>query len=234
MGWRDVFEKQFQNRTEAGKQLAALLTEYAGRDDVIVLALPRGGVPVGYEVASALDAPLYAFIVRKLGAPGNPELAIGALASDGSAYVDKKLMADLYVDVDYLSAEMERQQAEIDRQLAAYGAALARPDVAGRTVILVDDGIATGSTTRAAVKALRQRDPAAIVLGVPVGSRDVMRAFRTLVDRAVVVTEPDVLYGVGAWYADFSQTPDEEVVRLLDRAGHGHDPGKRPGIGREH
>jgi putative phosphoribosyl transferase len=219
MGWRGLLESTFEDRQDAGRQLAARLADLDGRDDVVVLALPRGGVPVGFEVARAIHVPLFAFIVRKLGAPGNPELAIGALASDGSVVLDRGLMDDLYVDAGYVEREIARQREEIERRLARYGQALAAPDVKGRTVVLVDDGIATGSTVEAAIKALRGRAPAAIVLAVPVGSHDVLARLGTLVERVEAVKQPAYLFGVGAWYDDFRQTPDDEVVRLLETGG---------------
>jgi putative phosphoribosyl transferase len=175
-------------------------------------------VPVGFEVARALGAPLHAFVVRKLGAPGNPELAIGALASDGTLVRDDGLIAELGVDASYVAAEIARQEAEIARRRAVYGSALDEPPVEGRTVILVDDGIATGSTVRAALSALRARGPAAIVLAVPVGSRDVLDRLAHLADRVVAVERPEYLLGVGAWYDDFAQTSDEDVLELLRRA----------------
>jgi putative phosphoribosyl transferase len=219
MGWIDRGDTPFRDRRDAGRQLAACLADLAERDDVTVLALPRGGVPVAYEVAQALAAPLHAFLVRKLGSPGNPELAIGALASDGTVVLDRALMSDLNVPQSYVDAEIERQRAEIGRRLAVYGADLAHPEVSARIVVLVDDGVATGSTVHAAILALRQRSPAAIVLGVPVGPTDVLARLGEQVDRVVAVKRPEYLYGVGAWYADFRQTSDEDVVRFL-RAGH--------------
>ncbi len=215
----------FRDRRDAGRQLAAELEDLRGREDLVVVALPRGGVPVGYEVAEALGTPLAALIVRKLGAPGNPELAIGALASDGTLVIDKDLIAQLGISESYVQQETDRQQAEIARRLECYEKDLFAPEVRDRIVIVVDDGVATGSTVEAALRALRQREPRRIILAVPVGSRDVLARLGVLVDRVVAVTSPEMVFGVGAWYADFSQTTDEEVVELLRARQHG-----RPGL----
>jgi putative phosphoribosyl transferase len=216
MIFRRHFDAPFRNRRDAGRKTADALLRTELGDDVIVLALPRGGVPVGYEVARAIKAPLYALVVRKLGAPTNPELAIGAIASDGTVVLDQVLLGELGVSDEYVDAEIARQRDEIDRRLSLYGRSLEAPDVEGRTVVLVDDGVATGSTTLAAIQALRARKPAAIVLAVPVGSRDVLARLELVTDRVVAVEAPERLLGVGAWYDDFSQVPDEEVVQLLE------------------
>lgn len=187
----------------------------------MVLALPRGGVPVGYEVSKALGAPLYAFVVRKLGAPGNPELAIGAIAADGTTVIDGELVRELGVDETYLEAEVSRQRAEVERRLQAYGGELLAPDVKGRTVVLVDDGVATGATTRAALMALRSHEPRELVLAVPVGTPEVIADLEQLADQVLVLKTPVMLFGVGSWYVDFSQTPDAQVIRLIESANRG-------------
>ncbi len=211
----------FRDRREAGRRLAGELTPFAGRDDVVVVALPRGGVPVGSEVAAALGAPLTLLVVRKLGAPGNPELAIGALASDGTLVVDRDLIEELAVSEEYLDGEIAAQQAEIERRTSAYGQESVKPDVAGKTVILVDDGVATGSTIEAGLAALRESDPAELVAAVPVGSRDVLDRLGGMADRVVCVEKPDMVFGVGAWYDDFTQTTEREVRRALSKHGSG-------------
>lgn len=215
MGFRGFFGETFADRAEAGRRLAARLEDYAREPDLVVLALPRGGVPVAYEVARALGAPLYALVVRKLGAPGNPELAIGAIASDGTRVVDQEIVSELSIPEAYVEAEIARQEAEVERRVAAYGAGARVPDLEGRTVLLVDDGVATGSTARAALRALRSRSPRELVLAVPVGARDVLADLGAVADRVVAVRSPEHLFGVGVWYEDFRQSSDEEVVAVL-------------------
>ncbi|HEX2778367.1 MAG TPA: phosphoribosyltransferase [Gemmatimonadaceae bacterium] len=208
----------FRHRRDAGRRLAAELQQFAGRKNLLVLALPRGGVPVGYEVARALGAPLDVLIVRKLGVPGHEELAMGAIASGGLRVLDERTIRMAGVP----GAEIERTTAaemrELARREAAYRGTRPFPDLTGRTVIVVDDGLATGATMRAAVGALRQRQPAAIIVAVPVAASATCEALRWTADDCVCVAQPEPFYGVGLWYHDFSQTTDDEVRALLDAA----------------
>jgi len=197
--------------------LAARMPEYAGRSDVLVLALPRGGVPVAFEVARALRAPLDVFLVRKLGVPGQEELAMGAIASGGVRVVNEAVVRHLDIAPEVLDAVAAREQEELERRERAYRDERPAPDVRGRTVILVDDGLATGSTMRAAALALRQKGPARVVVAVPVASREACEEFRGEVDDVVCAATPEPFMGVGRWYEDFSQTTDEEVRSLLAR-----------------
>jgi len=208
----------FRDRTDAGRRLAARMTEYAGRSDVLVLALPRGGVPVAFEVARALRAPLDVFLVRKLGVPGQEELAMGAIASGGVRVVNEDVVRHLGIPPEVIDAVAAREQGELERRERAYRDERPAPDVRGRTVILVDDGLATGSTMRAAALALRQQGPARVVVAVPVASREACEEFRGEVDDIVCAATPEPFMGVGRWYEDFSQTTDEEVRELLARA----------------
>jgi putative phosphoribosyl transferase len=208
----------FRDRTDAGRQLAHQLPRYAGRSDVLVLALPRGGVPVGFEVAQALGAPLDVFIVRKLGLPQYQELAIGAIASGGVRVLNEALIRTAGVSQGDIEAVTAAEERELNRRLRRYRGDRSFPEIAGRTVILIDDGLATGSTMQAAVTALRQERPAAIVVAVPTAPPETCDAFRELVDEVVCAVTPEPFYGVGLWYQDFSQTTDEEVHELLERA----------------
>jgi predicted phosphoribosyltransferase len=209
---------RFRDRVEAGRLLAELLSGYAGRDDVIVLALPRGGVPVGYEVAKALGAPLDVLVVRKLGVPGHEEFAMGAIASGGLLVLDQDLVRRLGIG----RAEIERTVAaelrELERREAAYRDGREPPQLEGKTVILVDDGLATGSTMRAAALAVRQANPARIVVAVPVAAAQTCDEFRDVVDEIVCALTPQPFQAVGLWYDDFSQTSDDEVRALLSEA----------------
>ena len=212
----------FRDRREAGRRLGQWLAHYAHRPDVIVLALPRGGVPVGAEVARALDAPLDVLVVRKLGVPGQEEVAMGAIASAGAAGVVRVLnreVARLVPDVD---AALERAAAVEGRELArrerAYRGDRPPPDVRGKTVLLVDDGLATGSTMLAAVGALRRLEPAHVVVAVPVGAAQTCATFRRVADACICAIETTALDGVGRWYADFTQTTDGEVQEILAEA----------------
>jgi predicted phosphoribosyltransferase len=205
----------FHDRYDAGRQLAAHLTRYAGRPDVLVLALPRGGLPVAYEVARALGAPLDVFLVRKLGVPGREELAMGAIASGGVRVLNDEVVRALRIPEEVIDAVAAEEQAELERRERTYRDGRPAPDVRGRTVILVDDGLATGSSMRAAVEALRLRGPARIVVAVPVGAPETCAALREIADEVVCAYEPERF---GLWYADFSQTSDEEVRQLLVRA----------------
>ncbi len=209
---------RFQNRPDAGRRLAAELAAYAHRPDVIVLALPRGGVPVGYEVARGLDASLDVFVVRKLGLPWQEELAMGALASGGVRILDENLIRIAHVSAEDLRRVTEVEQAELARRERQYRGERPFPDIAGKTVILVDDGLATGSTMRAAVAALRLERPARIVVAVPVAAPETCAAFRDVADEIVCAETPEPFHAVGLWYEDFSQTSDTEVHELLERA----------------
>jgi putative phosphoribosyl transferase len=208
----------FRDRTEAGQLLAEKLTAYAGRPDVLVLALPRGGVPVAYEVARALGVPLDVFVVRKMGLPGHEELAMGAIASGGVCVLNDEVVRGLKVPGRVIEAVAARELQELERRERAYRGGRTAPLVRGRTVILVDDGLATGSTMRAAVAALRQLEPARIVVAVPTAAPSTCEEFRHEADECVCEITPDPFYAVGLWYEDFSQTTDEEVRELLARS----------------
>ena len=192
--------------------------KYADRDDVLVLALPRGGVPVGFEVAQALRAPLDVFIVRKLGVPGHDELAMGAIATGGVRVLNDDVVISLELEPDVIDAVAAREGKELARRERLYRGARPAPDVHGRTVILVDDGLATGSTMRAAVAALRKQTPARIVVAVPVAAPETCEEFKAEVDEVVCAATPRMFNGVGRWYENFSQTTDEEVHELLAQA----------------
>lgn len=204
----------FEDRADAGRQLAAKLGAYAG-GETRVLALPRGGVPVGYEVARALHAPLDVFVVRKIGAPGREELAIGAIASGGVRVLHEDTIDLLEVPREAIEDITVREMLELERREEAYRGALPPHDVHARTVILVDDGLATGASMNAAILALRKRAPASIVVAVPVAPPDTCAALEPYVDDLVAIAMPQPFRGVGAWYADFSQISDDEVRRLL-------------------
>jgi len=208
---------RYRNRAEAGRYLATRLQEYAGRPDVIVLALPRGGVPVAYEVAAALHVPLDVFIVRKLGLPSHPELAMGAIASGGVRIVDEAAVRRFGVTEQQLAAVAAAEERELERRERRYRDGLPSPDVAGRTVILVDDGLATGATMAAAATAVRAQGPARLVVAVPVAAAETCEAFEGLADEVVCAATPEPFYAVGLWYEDFSQTSDDEVRDLLAR-----------------
>jgi erythromycin esterase-like protein/predicted phosphoribosyltransferase len=210
--------RRFRDRAHAGGVLAARLAGYAGRDDVVVLGLPRGGVPVAYEIARALDAPLDVFIVRKLGVPGHPEYALGAIATGGVRVLDTRLIESLGLPAEWIEAIDAKERRELHRRERAYRGERPPPDVAGRTAILVDDGVATGSTMRAALDAVRADDPARVVVAVPVADPGVCGALRELADEVVCALEPEPLRAVGDWYEDFSETADGEVRDLLERA----------------
>lgn len=210
---------RFQDRAEAGKILAELLRPYAHRADVLVLALPRGGVPVAFEVAQALHAPLDVFVVRKLGVPGHEELAMGAIASGGVRVLNDDVIAQLGISAAAIEAAAVRERRELERRERLYRERRAAPAVQGRTVILVDDGIATGATMRAAIRALRQLRAGRIVVAAPTMAWATAQEMRAEADECVAVMTPADFYGVGQWYEDFSQTTDEEVRDLLAVAG---------------
>src|SRR5436853_5489176 len=208
----------FQNRKDAGQQLAARLSSYAGRSDVVVLALPRGGVPVAYEVAKEVSAPLDIFLVRKLGVPGYEELAMGAIASGGTRVINDDVVRYLNIPGEVIDAVAMEEQRELERRERTYRDNRPPPNVRGRVVILVDDGLATGSTMRAAAAALRKQEPAQIVVAVPVSAPETCEQLRQEVDEIVCAATPEPFRGVGLWYEDFSQTTDEEVRELLKRS----------------
>lgn len=219
----------FRDRTDAGRRLAEELADYAGRRDVLVLALPRGGVPVAYEVARALGAPLDVFLVRKLGVPGHEELAMGAIATGGVRVVNQSVVESLHIPGAVIDAVAADEQHELERRERAYRDDRPAPEVRGRTAILVDDGLATGSTMRAAAAALRKQGPASIVVAVPVSSPETCDEFRGEVDEIVCAVTPRPFRGVGMWYEDFSQTTDEEVRELLARAAAHNQGGASEG-----
>src|SRR2546426_10320848 len=208
----------FRDRTDAGRKLAARLKKYAGRTDVLVLALPRGGVPVAYEVAKELGAPLDVFLVRKLGVPGQEELAMGAIASGGVRVVNEDVVSYLGIPGEVIDIVAADERTELERRERAYRNGRPPPDVNGRVVILIDDGLATGSTMRAAAAALRAQKPARIDGAVPVAAPRTCRQFKPEVDEVICAVTPQPFRGVGLWYRDFSQTTDEEVRELLAQA----------------
>jgi putative phosphoribosyl transferase len=208
----------FVNRTEAGQRLAEALKTYAGREDVIVLALPRGGVPVAYQVAQFLNAPLDIFLVRKLGVPGREELAMGAIASGGVRVLNQSVVEALNIPGDIIIEVSEREQNELERREQTYRGSRLLVEIQGKTVILIDDGLATGASMRAAVTGLRQLNPAQIIVAVPTASLEACQKFEALVERTVCLATPEPFRGVGEWYGDFSQTSDEEVRELLQQA----------------
>jgi predicted phosphoribosyltransferase len=209
-----------------------MLGKYAHRPDVIVLALPRGGVPVAYEVARELDVPIDIFLVRKLGVPGYEELAMGAIASGGIRVLNDQMMEILQIPDDIINEVASSEERELMRRERLYRGDRPPPDVRGRTVILVDDGLATGSTMQAAIKALRQQQPARIVVAVPTASPDVCEQLRSQADEVICAITPQPFHAVGLWYDDFSQTSDEEVRQLLARS-RAETGGARPGERRE-
>jgi predicted phosphoribosyltransferase len=208
---------RYSDRREAGRKLAEQLQGYAGRNDLIVLALPRGGVPVGYEVAQALQAPLDVFVVRKLGVPGFEELALGAIASGGVRVLNESVLARLAAPEAALERVTELEMRELKRRETEYREGRPALELRDRTVILVDDGLATGASMRAAAKALLQHGVAGRIVAVPVAAADVCAALRQEVDEVVCPMMPEEFYAIGAFYADFSQTTDEEVRELLGR-----------------
>jgi putative phosphoribosyl transferase len=211
-------ERAFPNRAEAGRLLAEKLEKYADRNEVIVLGLPRGGVPVAYEVAKSLRAPLDVFIVRKLGVPGFEELAAGAIASGGVRVLNEDVLRALPNADEIVESVTAKETAELERREKSYRDDRPAPELRDRVVILVDDGLATGATMRAAVKALRQRGVAKIVVAVPVGPPDTCREFEDEADETICASAPEFFQAVGQYYEDFSQTSDDEVRDLLARA----------------
>jgi putative phosphoribosyl transferase len=208
---------RFRDRTEAGRALAAALDRYAGRPDVMVLALPRGGVPVGYEIARALDAPLDVFLVRKLGVPGHEELGFGALATGGWRVLNDAVVGGLGIDRTTIERVTAREASELDRRDRAYRGDRPPPTLAGREVIVVDDGLATGSTMRVAVEAIRAQQPARIVIAAPVAARDTCDSLREIADEVVCLATPEPFDAIGLWYDAFPPLTDDEVREQMAR-----------------
>jgi predicted phosphoribosyltransferase len=206
---------RFHDRREAGRRLAEKLSRYAKRSDVVVLGLPRGGIPVAHEVATALEAPLDVFLVRKLGVPGHPELAMGAIAEGGVELLSRDLVRDLGIPPALIEQVAVRERLELERRDTLYRGARRRAVLRDRIVIVVDDGLATGSTMEAAILALKPQAPARIVVAVPVGSLETCNRLRRLADEVVCVSTPEPFRAVGLWYEDFSETTDDDVKRLL-------------------
>lgn len=208
----------FRDRRDAGRKLAQALAHYAGRPDVTIFALPRGGIPVAYEVALALNAPLDIFIVRKLGLPGREELAIGAIGSGGIRVLNDDIIRILNIPQEVINIVAQRELQELQRREHIYRGDRTAPGVRDRTVILIDDGLATGASMRAAVAGMRARQPARIVIAVPTAAREMCDAFQFAVDEMVCVITPEPFDGVGKWYEVFAQVDDEEVRELLEAA----------------
>jgi len=204
----------FADRVEAGKRLASALPDYVGKDG-IVLAIPRGGVVVGFEIAHSLGFPLDVIVPRKIGAPNNPELGIGAVTEDGTIILDESLVNQLGVTRDYIREESERQRLEIRRRLKMYRGDVPRPTLKGREVIIVDDGIATGSTMKAALASVRKSGAKTVIAAVPVGPASTIRELERLADRVVCLYTPEPFFAIGEFYDDFTQTENEEVIELL-------------------
>lgn len=228
-------QKPFKNRTQAGMLLARQLMPYARRPDVIVLALPRGGVPLGFMVAQALDVPLDVLLVRKLGMPGHSEYAIGAISTDQSLLQTDAIKA-LGVSMEAIEAVVARERKEIERREALYRAGRPPLQLRDKAVILVDDGLATGSTMRVAIQTVRKAQPAKVIVAVPVSAPETRRELAAEADEMVCLSTPQPFYAVGQWYEDFGQTSDEEVTSLLEEAGRGRpsvpaDSSSRPNSG---
>jgi predicted phosphoribosyltransferase len=209
---------RFDNREDAGRALAGALREYGGRSDVVVLGLPRGGVPVAAEVARALGAPLDVFVVRKIGAPTQPELAMGAVSTGGVVVVNEEIVRELAVSREEFDEVAAREKREVGRREQSYRGNRPAPDLSGKVVILVDDGLATGATMRAAVEAVRRQGPSRVIVAVPVAALDTCEQMRREADEVVCGETPEPFLAVGLWYRDFSQTSDEEVRDLLERS----------------
>ncbi len=210
--------KLFRDRRQAGRVLAQHLVEYRGRPDVLVLGLPRGGVPVAFEVATAIHAPLDVFMVRKIGAPWNEEFALGAIASGGLVYLDRDTVSRIGVEQGEIERIVEMETRELARRERLYRGSRPFPELAGLTVILVDDGLATGSSMLAAVNAVRTQNPREVVATTPVASAQACEMLSQVADRCVCAATPEPFYGVGMWYDDFSETSDGEVMELLQQA----------------
>ncbi len=215
--WR-IGQMNYDDRYQAGRVLTELLKDYAKRTDVVVLALPRGGVPVAYEIANALSLPLDIFIVRKLGVPGHEELAMGAIASGGIAVFNQEIVNQLHISKEAIDKIQKSEQEELLRREQVYRGKKPFPELSGKTVILVDDGIATGYTMRAAIAALKQKNPAQIIVAVPVAAQSTCDEIAPFVDEIICPMRPINFYAVGLWYNNFSQTTDDEVMQLLQES----------------
>lgn len=205
----------FKNRTDAGQQLAKKLLHYKNKKDVLVLALPRGGVPIAFEIATALHVPMTVFLVRKLGVPGHEELAMGAISEGNVFTLNQKLMQQLHISEEDIQYGLKKEQQELTRRLQHYRQGKQLPKLDNNTVILVDDGIATGATFKAATQALKTLHPKKIIVATPVASKDSLREIASSVDEVVCLATPEPFYGVGQWYQHFDQTSDKEVIHLL-------------------
>lgn len=210
---------RFPNRNEAGRQLAAELSTYA-TESPIILALPRGGVPVAYEVARALGGQLDVWVVRKIGVPWHPELGVGAVAEDGYVYLNQDILDNIGFSGPALTRAITQQRREVEDRVVKFRGGHPRPVLRDRTVIMVDDGIATGGTVRAAIRSIRSQQPKTLVLAVPVAAADIATTLASEVDRLVCLRTPRDLYAIGLWYDDFTQVPDQDVVALLERTRH--------------
>jgi len=206
------------DRREAGRRLAAELEEYKGRPDTIVLGLPRGGVVVAYEVAEALQVPLDVYLVRKLGAPGQEELAVGAIASGGVRVLNEDVVFALQLSQQQIDAIAAREEALLNRREQAYRGHSRKVELEGKNVILVDDGLATGASMRTAIRSLQSHQPARVVVAVPVAPEETCAVLRREVDEVICLVTPAPFYSIGSWYVDFSQTTDDEVIELLEKA----------------
>jgi len=210
----------FKDRLDAGRQLAKKLSKYANRSDVLILALPRGGVPVAFEVAKELNVKMDVFIVRKLGVPGNEELAMGAIASDNIIVLNEDVVRSFQISTQVIDTIAARELRELERREYIYRGKRPKLDISGSIVILIDDGLATGATMRAAIAAVKTKNPTKVVIAVPTGALDTCRSFEGKVDEVICAATPEPFYAVGAWYEDFSQTADEEVCELLEQAAN--------------
>lgn len=210
----------FRNRREAGAELAGKLMKYAGRKDVIVIALPRGGVETGVEIAERLNCPLDVIIVRKIGYPGQPELAIGAVAETGAVVLNEEIIAMGGVSKDYIDQESEEKKKEIQRRKELYRGGADIPDMKGKTVIVVDDGVATGATMKSAISAVKKERPEKVVVALPVASVEAKESIGAMVDEILCLQAPPDFMAVGGYYEDFRQVTDEEVVEMLGRSRH--------------
>lgn len=212
----------FEDRRDAGKKLAKLLLHYHGDPRAIILALPRGGVPVAYEISHLLNVRMSLFVVRKLGFPGHEEYAMGAIASGGAIVFNREVFRSVHLPRAVMEQIIEKERSELERRERAYGVSSKNLSLASADVILVDDGLATGSTMRAAIKAVRSKDPARVVVAVPVAPPSTCEELKLLADELVCANTPSPFRGVGEWYADFTQTTDEEVRALLKLARSEH------------